>query len=234
MGRPEEIMKRKRAKGAGRDPVKAVYRALDHSYGPLPRFRAEPPIDVLIATILSQNTSAMNSERAYRNLRLRFPRWDDMAEASTRDMEAAIRCGGLARIKAARIRRVLRLIRKQEGRLSLARLKELRSADALAWLTGLPGIGMKTACCVLLFGFGRPVMPVDTHVYRLAGRLGWIRPKTPIHQAPAILECLIPARWIPPMHLYLIEHGRRVCRPRRPACGACLIAGYCVFARTKL
>lgn len=222
-------------KRGGADPdVIGVCRVLDRVYGPLPPRKCEPPVNVLIATILSQNTSDVNSQRAYRRLRRLFPRWTDVARAAPRDIEAAIRCGGLARIKAARIRHVLRLILKSEGCLNLDRLKALSSANALAWLTALPGIGMKTACCVLLFGFGRPVMPVDTHMYRLAGRLGWIRPKTPTDRVPAILECLIPARWILPTHLHGIEHGRRVCRPHRPACRVCSIAGYCVFVRKKI
>jgi len=223
-------MNRRSGKATGRHAVKAVFRALNRAYGPLPPFRTESPLDVLIATVLSQNTSDVNSGRAYRCLRRRFPTWTEVSAAAHCDIAAAIHCGGLARVKAHRIRRILRLIRKRERRLSLARLAGLSSTDALAWLTDLPGIGLKTACCVLLFGFGRPVMPVDTHVYRIAGRLGWIRHRTPIDQVSAILERMIPARWILPMHLYLIDHGRRLCRPNRPACGICPIAGYCASA----
>ena len=214
--------------------ISAVCRALDRGYGPLPPRKCETPVNVLIATILSQNTSDVNSQRAYRSLRRLFPKWADVAGAALREIEAAIHSGGLARIKAARIRRVLRLILKSEGQLNLARLKTMRSADAMAWLTGLPGVGVKTAGCVLLFGFGRPVMPVDTHVYRIAGRLGWIRTKTRIEKAPAILERLIPARRILTMHLHLIAHGRRVCRPHRPRCGACALARHCAFDLQKM
>jgi endonuclease-3 len=237
-------------KRAGANPeVMAICRALNRAYGPLPAGRLESPLNVLIATILSQNTSDVNSQRAYRNLRRLFPVWNDVAEAGLRDIEAAIHAGGLAKIKAARIRSVLRLIRKDgvprggaqagmtknsNASISLDRLNALSSTDALAWLTSLPGVGLKTACCVLLFGLGRPVMPVDTHVYRLAGRLGWIRAHTPIDGVPAILECIIPARWILPMHLYLIAHGRRICRPQRPKCGICVVAGYCAFALKKV
>lgn len=215
-------------RGAGRE-IAAVCRALERDYGPLPPRKCEPPLSVLVATILSQNTSDINSQRAYRNLRRRFPGWAGVAAAEPRAIEAAIHCGGLAKIKAARIRAVLRLIREREGRLSLARLKTMRSADALAWLTGLPGVGVKTACCVLLFGLGRPVMPVDTHVYRIAGRLGWVRPKMPVDAVHVVLERLIPPRWILPVHLHLIAHGRRICRPRRPRCGECPLARHCAF-----
>ena len=214
--------------------VGAVCRALERGYGPLPPRKCEPPLNVLIATILSQNTSDVNSQRAYRRLRRLFPRWADVAAAAPREIEAAIHCGGLARVKAARIYRVLRLILTSEGRLSLARLKTVSAANALAWLTDLPGVGLKTACCVLLFGFGRPVMPVDTHVYRIVGRLGWIRKKTPVDKVPEILERLIPARLILPIHLHLIEHGRRVCRPQRPRCGACLLAKHCAFLKNDI
>ncbi len=209
----------------------AVYRALNRAYGPPASRKLEPPLNVLIATILSQNTSDVNSERAYLALRRRFPTWQRVAQAPLRAIEAVIRCGGLARIKAKRIQEVLRLIRQSEGRLSLGRIATLSSADGLAWLTAMPGIGLKTACCVLLFGFGRPVMPVDTHVYRIAGRLGWIRSNMPIDKVPNILESLVPARLILPLHLYLIAHGRHVCRVRLPKCEQCILAEYCMYFR---
>ncbi len=211
--------------------LKPIYRALERSYGRLRPLRTEPPLNSLVRTILSQNTSDVNSDRAYRSLRQYFPRWEQVAEAPVSDIAKAIHSGGLARIKAARIRQVLRLIRSSQGRLSLARIKLLSQADALKWLTDLPGVGVKTANCVMLFGFGHPVMPVDTHVYRLTQRLGWITPSIPIDLASAHLQRRIPARWIYPLHLYLIAHGRSVCHARRPACMRCILMGHCPYGR---
>ncbi|NLB60534.1 MAG: endonuclease III [Lentisphaerae bacterium] len=206
-----------------------ILRTLRRAYGPLPVARPEPPLDVLIQTILSQNTSDLNSLRAYRSLRRQFPRWSQVAAASEAEIASAIHSGGLARIKAARIRQVLQIIHAPGGRAALRRLKKMDQAQALSWLTSLPGVGVKTASCVLLFALGLPAMPVDTHVYRLVIRLGWVAPRQSVAAVTAALEKLIPARMIRPLHLYLIEHGRRICRPQRPACDQCVLRPDCVW-----
>lgn len=214
--------------------VLSVFKALDESYGPLDRLPTERPLDVLVRTILSQNTSDLNSGAAFASLRRRYPRWRDVMNADPRALAAVIRSGGLANIKAARIKETLRTIREREGKLSLAGLNKRSTSQAMLYLTSLPGVGVKTACCVLLFAFGRPVMPVDTHVSRIARRLGWVATRTPINDIHTHLERIIPGRLILPMHLFMIQHGRKVCRPLNPGCPTCPIVAWCAFSRKKL
>ncbi len=214
---------------AGR--VEKQYRALEKAYGLLARIPRQRPLDALVRTILSQNTTDINSNRAFDLLRRRYPSWEQVMNADARSVASAIRPGGLANIKAGRIKKTLAVIRDREGRLSLARLAKLGPGEALSYLTGLPGVGVKTACCVLLFSFGMPIMPVDTHVYRVATRVGWVPKKMKIDLVHGQLERIVPGRLILPMHLYVIMHGRRVCRPRNPKCEACPISVWCAFFR---
>ncbi|MBU1694114.1 MAG: endonuclease III [Verrucomicrobia bacterium] len=206
-----------------------VYRRLARAYGPLPPLRRLPPLDALIQTILSQNTSDTNSWRAFASLKKTFRNWSRVAEAPAIAIERSIRSGGLAHTKAPRIRQVLRIIRQREGRLSLARLRRMTSPEVRAWLTGLPGVGAKTAACVLLFSMRRPVMPVDTHVERVTRRLGWVEARLPVERIGPVLERHVPARRMLAMHLYLVQHGRRTCRARRPLCAACAIRSRCQY-----
>ncbi|MBI3987836.1 MAG: endonuclease III [Lentisphaerae bacterium] len=209
--------------------VGGIFRALNRAYGPARLSGALRPLDVLVRTILSQNTSDRNSGRAYLNLRRRFPRWARLVKASPRSIADAIRSGGLANLKALRLKQVFREIIRRNGRLTLRNLRELNDREALEWLTRLPGVGMKTACCLLLFSFRRPVMPVDTHVARISRRLGWTCPShTPLDRVHEILESLIPPGQLLAMHLLLIRHGRAVCRPTRPRCGACPLRRFCL------
>ncbi len=214
--------------------VPAVRAGLRRAYGAVGRLDADDPVSELVATILSQNTTDTNSGRAYDNLRRAFPTWDSVLDARTAEVERPIRCGGLGRIKAARIQRVLATVREREGRLDLRRLRRISNREALDYLMSMPGVGIKTACCVLLFSLRRPVMPVDTHIFRVAGRLGWLKPTTRIEDATAVLEALIPPRWILEMHINLIQHGRSVCHPRKPECHRCVIAAHCRARRLGL
>jgi endonuclease III len=212
--------------------IEAQYEALARAYGPLRRLARQRALDVLVRTILSQNTSDINSNRAFSLLRKSFPRWEQVMDADPALIAEAIRCGGLANIKAGRIRETLLAINDREGKLSLSRLAKMDPQQALSYLISLPGVGVKTACCVLLFAFGMPVMPVDTHVYRVALRMGWIKPGIKIDEAHEHLERIVPARLILPMHLYVIMHGRRLCRPANPKCLSCPISRDCAYART--
>ena len=216
-----------------RRTVVTVCRKLARAYGPLPANRPADPVDELVATILSQNTSDVNSHRAFANLRRRFPRWEQVASARSAAIASAIRSGGLANIKAPRIQRVLNEVRRREGAITLKRLRTMPDREAIAYLTSLPGVGMKTAACVLLFSLGRPVMPVDTHVYRVTRRLGWIPEHTPVERAGFLLEPHIPARRMYGTHICLVWHGRRTCKAQRPRCGACAIRMHCRFFRSK-
>jgi endonuclease-3 len=212
-----------------RTAVAKIHAALAREYGPQGDVVPEDPLDVLISTILSQNTTGANSTRAFERLRRAFPRWSRILAVTPRAVERQIRTAGLGRTKSRRIQQVLRLIRCREGRLSLDRLRGVSDAEALRHLESLPGVGPKTARCVLLFGFGRPVMPVDTHVFRIARRLGWLRPRITVEKAGANLERIIPPRLVLALHLYLIDHGRRVCRPSRPRCHRCVLRRFCPF-----
>jgi endonuclease-3 len=193
-----------------------------------------PPLDELIATILSQHTSDTNSARAYASLRAAFPNWREVVASPTAAVADAIRSGGLADLKAPRIQAILREIELAAGDLSLDWLATLPMSEARAWLVALPGVGPKTASCVLLFSLGRPAMPVDTHVYRVGRRLGIIPAEASPERAHECLQRIVgPDRdAMLTMHLNLITHGRAVCRARNPACFHCVLADVCPSAQT--
>ncbi|UCD53756.1 MAG: endonuclease III [Dehalococcoidia bacterium] len=182
---------------------------------------------MLVQTILSQNTSDVNSRRAFNSLLASFDRWESVAAADVNDISTAIKMGGLGDIKAKRIKEALGEIRQKQGKLELDFLNQLPLAEARDWLKQLPGVGSKTASCVLLFSLGRPALPVDTHVLRVAKRLGLIEPKTSAEQAHRLLESLVPADGVYQFHLLMIEHGRRVCKVQRPRCSHCVLRGIC-------
>ena len=184
----------------------------------------------LVATVLSQNTSDVNSHRAFAALVRRFPDWESVAGADVNELARTIRAGGLADIKARRIKLILREIEEERGSLDLGFLKELRLAEAKAWLRGLPGVGPKTAGCVLLFSLGRPAMPVDTHVFRVARRLGLIDARASVEMAHEILESLVPPENVYEFHILMVEHGRRTCKAQRPRCTVCILRGLCPSA----
>jgi len=210
----------------------AVDRRLAGAYG-TPRRRRGDPLDTLIETVLSQNTSDLNSGRAFRSLKSAFPRWSAVARARPRAVESAIRVGGLARIKSRRIADVLAATRAREGRYGLNSFRRLRPAAADARLRGLPGVGPKTRACVLLFACGHPAFPVDTHVHRIVRRLGLVPERTTAEQADAILTPAVPAGRALGLHLNLIRLGREICRPSRPRCAECVLRALCRFARER-
>jgi endonuclease-3 len=198
--------------------------------GPPPGHRRLPAVDELVLTILSQNTSDVNRDRAYTAMRERFPAWEDVRDADPAVLADVLRPGGLAEQKAPRIQAVLRRV-SGGGRPDLEWLGDLESADAIAWLVDLPGVGVKTASCVLLFSFGVPVMPVDTHVLRVAGRLGLIPPGTSADRAHSLVTAATPPNRMLEAHLLLIRHGRTICTARRPRCGECPLLDLCPYGR---
>ena len=200
--------------------------------GPPPGHRRLPAVDELVLTILSQNTSDVNRDRAYAAMRERFPTWEAVRDADPAALADALRPGGLADQKAPRIQAVLRRV-SADGSPQLEWLGALAPADAIAWLVALPGVGVKTASCVLLFSFGAPVMPVDTHVHRVAGRLGLIPPGTSADRAHALLTAAVPPARMLEAHLLLIRHGRTVCTARRPRCGECVLLDVCPYGRAQ-
>jgi endonuclease-3 len=212
--------------------VAAVQRRLRSSQGefiPKPRL---PIIDEVVATVLSQHTSDLNSERAFAQLKAVFPEWEQVLAASVEQVADAIRSGGLADSKARRIQQILAAIREREGRIDLSRLHDLDDAAVEEYLTSLPGVGPKTAACVLVFSMGRPAFPVDTHVHRVAVRLGWIPPKTTAEAAHRLLAAMVPPGIRYDLHMALITHGRMVCKAQRPRCEACILRDACAYGRS--
>ncbi len=210
-----------------REKAQRALSILEEAYG-----RPEPPggrdpLDQLIRTVLSQNTSDTNSERAYSALREQFPTWKAVAAAPEAEVARAIQSGGLARVKAARIQHILREVQRQQQPPDLSFLGALSSWEAYAFLTRFPGVGPKTAACVLLFALGRPVLPVDTHVYRVSRRLGLFRAGTSVEEAHTALQALLRDDQVLSFHLNLIAHGRQICRASAPRCGRCVLRLEC-------
>jgi endonuclease III len=207
--------------------VRAVHRRLVRYFGELLPPRRTDPLDELILTVLSQHTSDRNAERAFESLRAAFPTWDLVVAARAERVADAIRSGGLAKTKAPRIQAILREIHEREGRYDLAALNEMPDAQATEYLATLPGVGPKTAAVVLAFALGRDAFPVDTHVHRVATRLGWIAPKTSAEKAHVLLAELVPADLRVPMHVGLIRLGREICKAGRPRCEECPVFELC-------
>ena len=199
-------------------------RLLTEEYGP---FENEPRLDPaheLVFTILSQHTSDRNSERAFRNLMHTFGTLEAVAEAEVADIEEAISGGGLARVKAPRIKDVLgRILDLNDGSLDLHFLAEMPMGEARTWLRQLPGIGPKSAGIILSFSLGMPAMAVDTHIFRVSQRLGIIGPKVNADKAHEVLEAAMPPDDVYPFHAAFITHGRQVCKAQRPRCGECVM-----------
>ncbi|HVL63605.1 MAG TPA: endonuclease III [Actinomycetota bacterium] len=197
---------------------------IQEPFEPKPRLR---PLDELIMTVLSQHTSDSNTERAFASLRRRFRTWEEVRAAPVRDVADAIRSGGLAEQKAPRLKAILDEIAAREGKVSLDRLHSLPDDEIETYLVSLPGVGPKTAACVLCFSLGRAAFPVDTHVHRVALRLGWIPPKTSAERAHLVLGQAIPPDARYPLHVALIRHGRTTCTARRPYCSDCVLFDWC-------
>lgn len=204
-----------------------VHNILLNEYGE-PTWR--PHLDAvseLVSTILSQNTNDVNRDVAFDRLRALFPKWEQVRDAQPEAVVEAIRQAGLANQKGPRIQQALQRISHERGQLDLDFLAEWPVEQAKEWLTSINGVGPKTAAIVLLFALGRPAFPVDTHVHRVAGRLGLIGPSVSRERAHAELEQLIPERLYYPFHLNLIRHGRRVCSSRKPKCNECPLRHLC-------
>jgi len=182
------------------------------------------PLDELIATVLSQHTSDINSDRAFAGLKAAFDAWEAVRDAPAALVQEAIRSGGLAVVKAARIQAILRALTSPSGAV------ELPSPLTREALMALPGVGKKTASCVLLFGAHLPAIPVDTHVHRVALRLGLVPPKTSPDAATEALEAELKPPDFYAFHINLIRHGREVCKAQRPRCEICVLRKRCAYA----
>ena len=189
------------------------------------------PLSVLIGTILSQNTSDNNSHKAFANLRSKFKNWDEVRKAKVKKIADTIRSGGLAEIKALRIKDILSQIYEEKGSLNLSFLKRWRTDQIKSWLRRFKGVGDKTVACVLLFSLKRPAMPVDTHVLRVSKRLGLVPQNSTAIQTESLLEKLIPGNLIYQLHLNLIAHGRMVCKTTNPLCQDCVLLEDCDYGK---
>ncbi|WP_428938452.1 endonuclease III domain-containing protein [Fontivita pretiosa] len=188
-------------------------------------------VDVLIDTILSQNTTAANAQAGYRRLKKWFRTWNQVMAAPVDQIERCIRISGLSRTKAPRIQQILRQIKAERGKIDVQFLADINPCEGYQYLMRFKGVGPKTAACTLLFAFGKSVFPVDTHIYRIALRLGLIRPGTSVSAAQEQLTAMIPAPQRYAMHVLLIEHGRKICHARRPRCGQCPLLELCDYGR---
>ena len=215
-----------------------VYELLIATYGEPQNKPDNDPLGGLVSTILSQHTSDINSARAYQQLIATFPTWEEVRDAPTDEVASAIRSGGLANVKAPRIQDVLLTLteqqQKQGGTKALSdylrtELAKYTTEDAWRYLRTLPGVGPKTAACVLMFNLNRPAMPVDTHVWRTSKRLGLIGANVSADKAHEIFARVVPAEWVYPLHVNLITHGRRVCHAQRPECDKCTLYSECAF-----
>lgn len=214
---------------AQRDQAAAVHVRLLHTYGE-PTWRPfYRPLEELVLTFLSQNTSDLNSGRAFAALRARFPTWEAVAEAPVKEVADAIRSGGLADQKAPRIQQALRRIKAERGDYDLDFLADWPVEEILTWLTSFEGVGHKTASIVALFCFNKAAFPVDTHVGRVTRRLGLAGPQDAEAKIKVLWEQLAAPAWYYPLHLNLIRHGREVCHAQRPACGRCTLADLCAY-----
>lgn len=223
---PSAILRRVPARTRRR--LRAIAARLRRAYGEPPAPRHLPPIDELVLTVLSQNTSDTNRDRAYADLRRAYPSWRAVAAAPVRSIARAIRHGGLSLTKAPRIRAALRSLAASGIALDDPRALADRDDETL-WtlLVGLPGVGPKTAACVLLFSLDRPHFPVDTHVHRVSRRLGVVPDRASAVAAQASLQSQVPPDLVYELHMALIRHGREVCVARRPFCSACVVADLC-------
>ncbi len=202
---------------------------LKAKFGKLENWVADDPLDSLVAVILSQNTSDANSWPAFQALKKRFPNWEQLLTADTKIIARTIRSGGLANIKAKRIKSVLREIKQKRGKLDLSFLSQLPTPQAREFLLSLNGVGPKSAAVVLNFAFNRPTFPVDTHVYRVSQRLGLIDSRVSREKAHELMEELVPDKEKRSYHVNLIRLGRKVCIARNPRCSQCPLQKHCNY-----
>jgi len=214
--------------------LREIHRALE-GFFPQPLARKLPlttdrPLDELVLTILSQSNSDPITARTFRDFKQRFPTMEDALAAGPEAISESISHGGLSNQKGVRIWEILRRLKEERGALDLSFLKDMTVPEAVDWLTSLNGVGRKTAACVLLFAFGLPVFPVDTHVHRVALRLGLFPKKTPPDRVSKEIEVLIEPEAVYPLHMLMIHLGREICHARGPECGRCPLAAKCPSA----
>ncbi|MBD3170777.1 MAG: endonuclease III [candidate division Zixibacteria bacterium] len=210
--------------------INKIDKLLAENYGDKQLIKHRDPVGELVNTILSQNTSDVNRDKAFNRLKERFPEWEQVAEAHTNSIKAMIKPGGLSAVKAPRIKKILNEIRNGNGRIDLSNLYEMKPDEGLKYLTSFNGVGFKTAACVLLFACGKEVFPVDTHIYRTSKRIGLVDDKADREKAFETMNSLVPGGIAYRLHLNMIQLGRKICRPKRPLCGECPLNKMCKSA----
>jgi endonuclease-3 len=210
-----------------------VHKTLLDFYGEPTWRNPLPAVDELVSTILSQNTNDVNRDRAFESLRRRFPTWESVRDAGAGEVVDSIRVAGLANQKGPRIQQVLREITAERGSLDLSFLNDLPLEAVRAWLMKFNGVGPKTAAIVLCFSLNRPAFPVDTHIYRVTGRIGLRPEKMSVEQAHPHMESLLPPETYYAAHLNIIRLGREICNARKPDCPACPVRGLCDFGQRQ-
>ncbi|MHB1455476.1 MAG: endonuclease III domain-containing protein [Armatimonadota bacterium] len=219
---------------ADNDNFDRIFRLLEDSYGS-PVCKPEyNPLDELVHTILSQATSRANYTAAYKGLRNRFPTWEDVKDADVQDIEDSIRMGGLAKTKAIKIKQILHQINTEHGKLDIDFLADMSDHDAIEYLMGFDGVGIKTAACVLMFSLCRNVLPVDTHVHRICQRLSLISAAVSPEDAFYVLEGKCPPEKRYSFHINLVSHGRQVCKSQKPLCDICRLLPECSFGMRNM
>lgn len=204
---------------------------LEELYGPIEWRSHGDPLEVLISTILSQNTNDANRDRAYESLKARFPSYEAILQADVNDLAEAIKPGGLQHQKARRIQQILRTLKAERGSFDLSYLQGLSLEEALKELLKHEGIGKKTAGIVLTFSLNKPYFPVDTHIRRIALRLRLVKRGQDPHE---VMNRLVPDHLKYQLHLHLIRHGRTTCKARKPLCTQCVISDLCPTGRSNL
>lgn len=211
-----------------RERVLQIARRLERHYGRLEWASHGDPLDVLILTILSQNTNDQNRDRAYESLKKNFPSYESLVRAPTEKVAEAIKVGGLHQQKAQRIQEILKQIKRERGAYDLSYLKDLSTDEAVRELMRFDGVGKKTAGVVLTFSLHKPYFPVDTHISRITQRLGLVKKSEDPHD---VMNALVPDRLKYQLHLHLIWHGRQTCKARKPQCEQCVIAELCPYPK---
>jgi endonuclease-3 len=210
-----------------------VHKRMVQVFGARRRHSHPDAVEVLVSTILSQNTNDGLRDKAFRSLRSRFPSWAEVRDAPEDQVAEAIQIAGLSKQKAPAIQRALRRIHAESGEWSLDFLRDMTVQEAKQWLTAIKGVGPKTAAIVLLFALEMPAFPVDTHIHRVSKRLGLIPANASRGKAHDLLEAMLPPSAYVPAHLNLIRHGREVCQARKPRCEVCVLRDLCEYYRIQ-
>ncbi len=211
--------------------IEEIERRLRHEYGQPRHHNPHDPLEDLIFILLSRMTQEVKYVRTYEALRATYASWDLVRDAPRNELVMLLRDSGLAETKARHIRGILKELGCREGALTLNRLKNLDDEQVLLYLTSLPGVGIKTAKCVMLYAFERDVLPVDAHVWRIARRLGIATGETPTGRAVSELENRVPSGFRGSLHVTMVAHGRMVCTAQRPRCSQCVLSDLCPSRR---